>query len=266
MDITSLKLAYFSPTGTTRRVVQAIARGISGLSPEEIDLTRPHARRKYLHLSARDLLVVGVPVYIGRVPEMIMDGLRNITGESTPVVCVVIYGNREYEDALLELKDTMEGCGCVPVGGAAFIGEHSFSSSETPLAVGRPDDLDLQCAEDFGRRFSEKIRAVASLDELADIEVHGEHPYRGDTRLWNVDFIAVSDACTECRFCVESCPTGAIDADRSALIDTGKCITCCACIKGCPSGARSMKSGPVMDVARRLSSLYQERKEPELFL
>lgn len=266
MQIRGLKLAYFSPTGTTRRVVEGIARGIDEDAQQVFDITRPDTRRNFLELSADDLLIVGVPVYIGRVPELITDWLRNITGKTTPVVCVVVYGNRLYEDALLELKDLVTSRGCTPVGCAAFIGEHSFSSPETPLAVGRPDAVDLQLAEDFGRRISERIRAFVSLDKLSDIEVPGEHPYRGDTTLWNVDFIAVSDACTECGFCVENCPTSAIDPDDGRSIDTARCITCCACIKGCPSGARSMKSGPVKDVARRLSSLYQERKEPELFL
>ena len=44
MKIPSLKLVYFSPTGTTKKVVQGIARGINPGSVEELDITRPAAR------------------------------------------------------------------------------------------------------------------------------------------------------------------------------------------------------------------------------
>ena len=105
MQIQTLKLAYFSPTGTTRSIVQAVARGINQNSAEQIDVTKPNMRKKQLQTSKNDLLVVAVPVYIGRVPALLGEWLHAIKADKTPAVCIVVYGNRAYDDALLELKD-----------------------------------------------------------------------------------------------------------------------------------------------------------------
>ncbi len=266
MNIESLKLVCFSPTGTTKTVLQGIARGIGHGTVELVDVTTPDARRQPLRTSENELLVIGVPVYMGRVPAVLTEWLHAIEGRNTPAVCVVVYGNRVYEDALIELKDLLVHSGCRPIAGAAYIGEHSFSSAETPTAEGRPDARDLEHAESFGRTIREKLLSVSSVDQIPEVTIPGCHPYRGDPTLWVVDFIAVSDACTQCGICAEGCPTGAIDPENSALIDMERCITCCACIKHCPEDARTMKPGLVMDASIRLNSLYSERKEPEFFL
>jgi len=266
MKVQSLKLVYFSPTGTTKAVVQGISRGINQCLVEIIDITRPDARKKPLRILENELLVIAVPVYMGRVPALLMEWLQAIKAQKTPVVCVVVYGNRAYEDALLELKNIVTKCGCIPIASAAYIGEHAFSSSETPTAAGRPDASDLNHAELFGRKINEKLLSVSSVDHISDINIPGNYPYRGDSKLWSVDFIAISSECTQCGICAEGCPVGAIDSENSNLIDKEKCITCCACIKNCPQNARTMKNGPVKDAAIRLNKLYKERKEPEFFL
>lgn len=266
MNIQSLKLVYFSPTGTTKTVVQGIARGIDHSTVEVLDITGPDARAQPLQTSENELLVVGVPVYMGRVPALLTDWLHAIKANNTPAVCVVVYGNRVYEDALLELNDILTECGCTTIAGAAYIGEHSFSTSETPTAEGRPDARDLKHAELFGKKIREKLQSGSSAGQISEVTIPGCHPYRGDSKLWVVDFIAVSDECTQCGVCAEGCPVGAIDPENSSVIDTERCITCCACIKHCPKKARTMKAGLVRDAALRLSTLYKERKEPEYFV
>jgi len=266
MKIQSLKLVYFSPTGTTKAVVQGIARGINQGNVELLNITRPGARKEPLQTSENELLVMGVPVYMGRVPALLTEWLHAIKAHNTPAVCVVVYGNRVYEDALLELNDILKLCGCKPIAGAAYIGEHSFSSSETPTARDRPDASDLNHAESIGQKIREKLQSVSSVDQIPDLTIPGCHPYRGDSKLWIVDFIAVGDECVQCGACAEGCPVGAINPENSRLIDTEKCITCCACIKHCPKKARTMKPGLVKDASIRLNSLYKERKEPEYFL
>ncbi len=264
--IKTLKLVCFSPTGTSKRILQALAGEINHDTADLIDLTLPGARNQKLHTSARDLLLVAIPVYMGRVPALLLDWLNGITADGSPAVCIVVYGNRAYEDALIELEDILRKRGCIPVAGAAYIGEHSFSSSEIPIAESRPDERDLQHVRSFGREIVEKLRSGISLEHLPEIDIPGNIPRKGVARIWNVDFIAVSKECSQCGTCSEKCPVGAIDATNSNLIDKTKCITCCACIRKCPQKARTMKPGPVKDAALRLNRLYNERKEPVHFI
>lgn len=269
MKIQSVKLVYFSPTGTTRRIIEEISRGIMQSAVEIVDITRPETRKLQLQTSEDELLVIGVPVYSGRVPSIAIDWLQTIKARNTPTACIVVYGNREYEDALLELKDTAVKQGCLPIACAAYVGEHSFSNAETPIAVARPDDADLILAELFGQKVNEKLLSISSTDQISNITVPGNHPYKDykDPRslIPPVDFIAVSEKCSQCGVCAQVCPVGAIDLENSALIDKEKCFVCCACIKGCPENARTLKAVTVNDIALRLSQTCQKRKEPELF-
>lgn len=266
MNTESVKLVYFSPTGTSKTVAKGITSGIDPSIMELIDITTPEARKQPLQTSEDELLVVAVPVYMGRVPALLNEWLNAIQAHNTPTVCVVVYGNRAYENALLELKDIVTNCGCIPIAGAAYIGEHSFSDSETPTAQGRPDEDDLNHAQAFGRKIREKLQSISSISQVSDVHVPGSYPYEGVTELWDVDFIAVDDQCLQCGVCAEVCPVGAVDPEDSRRINIEKCITCCACIKSCPQNARTMKSGPVKDAQQRLYKLYREPKKPECFL
>jgi ferredoxin len=267
MKIQSLKLVCFSPTGTTKAILQGVARGIDQSTVELIDITKPDARKQPIQTSENELLVVAVPVYMGRVPALLIEWLHAIKARNTPAVCVVVYGNRVYDNALLELKDILKKCGCKPIASAAYIGEHSFHSSELPAAsAGRPDESDLNHAELFGRKIYEKLRSVSSVDHISDINIPGNCPYGGVTELWSIDFISLSNDCTKCGICAEGCPVGAIDSEKSNLIDKEKCTLCCACIKRCPQKAKTMKPGLMKDAAIRVNEMFQERKEPEFFL
>lgn len=260
-----VKLVCFSPTGTTNAVVQGIADGINSNDVELVDITTPDARNQTFMAAEEDLLVIGVPVYMGRVPAVLEGWLSRIQLQGTPVVCVVVYGNRAYDNALLELKDIMKSRGGIPVAAAAFIGEHSFSNSETS-SKGRPHKEDLDHARAFGQRIHDKLQSATSISEMNEVEIPGSSPYGGITELWSVDFIEVSDQCTHCGLCSKVCPVGAVSAEDSSLINQKECITCCACLKQCPQQARKMKAGPVKEAQKRINTLFPEPKEPEIFL
>lgn len=265
MNIEKVKIISFSPTGTSKKVAEAIARGVHQHLPETIDITKPEQRTHVQSFSENDLLIVAVPVYMGRVPDLATVWLKTIEAHATPAIAVVVYGNRTYGDALLELSDILTDAGCIVVAGAAFIGEHSFSSTEYPCSPNRPDLHDIKYAELFGQKVFDSITKLDSLQLKTRLNLPGTFPYVGLTKLWDVDFIHIGPDCIQCGLCAENCPAGAIDATDNHLIDIEKCITCCACIKNCPQNARSMKPGLVMDAAIRINKLYNTVREPEFF-
>jgi flavodoxin len=181
MEISKVRLVYFSPTGSTRRIVEEIARGV-GASEEHVDLTRPEAKTRYFDDFGSELTIIGSPVYAGLVPVEAARRLRRLRASSTPAVTVVVYGNRAYDDALIELTDLAKERGFKSVAAGAFIAEHTFSTTEVPVAMGRPDTLDLRRAREFGAGIKEKLIAAKSLDELQAVTVPGVRPYRDEFR------------------------------------------------------------------------------------
>lgn len=178
MNINSAKLVYFSPTKTTKKVVESIAQGIQVDMIEKLDLTPPEARTREFEELHDELAIIGAPVYGGRVPIDAVNRLQRLKGNDTPAIIVVVYGNREYEDALLELKDIAVEAGFKPVAAGAFIGEHSFANDTTLIANGRPDTDDLKKAGEFGKMIWKKLRDIQALDDMSPLHVPGNFPYR----------------------------------------------------------------------------------------
>ncbi len=265
MKIEQVRTVFFSPTGTTEAIVKSVADGFGHSKVIHINITDKSRRNAVLQLESNDLLIAGVPVYMGRVPAIAADFLKKIQADNTPAIAVAVYGNRAYENSLLELSDILEEAGCFTLAAASFIGEHSFSGADTPIAEGRPDISDLKTAEGLGRSAAEKLISMEST-LVKKVFIPGTRPYGGVTKIWDEDFIDIDESCTACGLCASVCPTDAIAHNNIRSIDPVKCISCCACIKSCPAGARSIKPGKVKDASLRLNSLFSEPKMPELYI
>jgi NAD-dependent dihydropyrimidine dehydrogenase PreA subunit len=264
---------YFSATGTTKKIITGIAENLSENMTGEaeiknIDFTLPEVRKQAVAFGKEDIVVAGVPVYAGRVPNVLLKYLKEIDGNGALAIAVVVYGNRNYDDALIELKEILEADGFRVVAGGAFIGEHSFSRT---LGQNRPDEQDMAAVVDFASRIYKKITAPGQNPTLA---VKGSRPYREYYKPKNknghpVDIRKVSPKtnsdCIDCKLCANICPMGSIDsADVSKV--TGICIKCCACIKNCPVGAKYFDDENYLWHKRELERAFTERREPEFFV
>ncbi|WP_022666819.1 EFR1 family ferrodoxin [Desulfospira joergensenii] len=265
MNHKSTTLLFFSPTATTRTVLEKIAQGMGKPVAEVIDITRPDIRNRPVPDLTDQVLLIGAPVYAGRLPKVAADYFKNLKSSGTPAIPLVLYGNREFEDALLELKDILDRAGFSSVAAGAFIGEHSFSTEDFKIATDRPDNRDLERAYAFGQKISTLMETAEKADDLASFDVPGNFPYRERKKMGPVEFIEVSDECDECSTCVAVCPVNAIDKTKGYATLDPICIHCCACIKACPRGARIMKEGPFKDITRWLFDNYTARKEPQVF-
>lgn len=126
----------FSPTGTSKKIAEAVARGITSgagakaAALKTIDLT--HAAAQSAVLPAGAVAVIAAPVYGGHVAPTAAKRLETLRGSGTPAVVIAVYGNRAFEKAAAELAALAARQGFVPVAAAAFVGEHSYSTPETP--------------------------------------------------------------------------------------------------------------------------------------
>jgi ferredoxin len=266
MEIKQVTLVYFSPTGTSRTVLESIAKGIAIENVEHINLTLPEGARQAIPHFSDELVIVGAPVYGGRLPVVAIERLKQLKANDTPAVLIVLYGNREFEDALLELKHLTLGLGFRPVAAGAFIGEHSFATKDIPIANGRPNGEDVQVAIDFGKQIRDKVTALQSHDGQTDLKIPGRFPYvAGGARSLAVSPVTNENICTLCGTCAGVCPTAAISIDENVATEIELCIRCCACIKNCPAGARVMNDSTMIKLANNLSLYFSYPKEPRIF-
>ncbi|MDD3249498.1 MAG: EFR1 family ferrodoxin [Smithellaceae bacterium] len=270
----SVKTFYFSATETTKKIVAATARklaeSLGKQVAENIDFTLPDARRSPASFTPQDLVVAGIPVYAGRVPNVLLKYLNETQGNGALAVAVVVYGNRHYDDALVEWRDILESRGFKVIAEGAFIGEHSFSRI---LGQNRPDSQDMSRAAEFAGLIYQKL--TASPEARQTVTVPGNKPYRPYYRPKDKDGNPASilkvvpktgDDCIHCGLCVSLCPMGSIDADDESII-TGICTKCCACIKNCPVEAKYFDDKNYLWHKQELEVAFTSpRREPTWFL
>lgn len=266
MKIDTLRLLYFSPTQTTKKVLEGIAAGIPSDKIENVDLTIPDAIPADDTGISHGLTLIGAPVYAGRIPPEAAARISRFKAQGAPAVLVVLYGNREFEDALIELRDLAMENGFKPIAGGAFIGEHSFATEKYPLALNRPDETDIRKCAEFGAVIKEKLDRAESLGDVSVPVFPGNHPYREPHIFKGISPVSLEDKCILCGTCAAVCPTAAITVDDKVITDTDACIVCCACVKNCPSDARIMDHPQVGKIVEWLLENYHARKEPELFI
>jgi ferredoxin len=265
LEVKQVRLIYFSPTGTTQKILESIAGGLSVENVESIDLTLLKGTKQAISPFSDELVIIGAPVYGGRLPVEAINRFKMLKADNTLAIVVVLYGNREFEDSLLELKDLATELGFIPVAGGAFIGEHSFATEDIPIANGRPDSFDLQKAKDFGAKIKAKIAALQSVESQPDLKIPGRFPYQGGALAIVVAPVLKEESCTLCGECVDVCPTEAISINKSVETKTELCIRCSACIKICPTGARYWEDGTMKKIIGWLNENCSTRKEPQVF-
>ena len=251
MNIEKWIIAHFSPTGGTKKIADAIAAGFH-IPVAELDLTEADSA---VSLGKNDALMAVLPVYAGRVPQISLERLAALKGNGQKAVAVVVYGNREYEDALLETRDALEANGFRVVAAAAFIAEHSIVRS---IAAGRPDPED----EALCRQFAAEM--MAKSDDAPSVQVPGNIPYK---ELKPAAFHpAANENCIKCGACARQCPMGAIPLDDPSLTNNDLCINCMRCVQVCPVSSRALPDAFLNVVTQMLNEHATGYKRPVVFL
>ncbi len=271
MRLDSCTVILFSPTGTTKKILQGILSGLEIPVDRQIDLTRPESRENADINITSDLLLIGVPVYEERIPRLLSKTLGKLKGSGQPAILVALYGNVHYGLALKQLEDLTTAKGFLVAAAGAFIGEHSFTHHALPIAPGRPDEQDLRVAKKFGRDIREKLDQIESPDNFPTLDLPGKMPFfvrllpKSFPRWFTRTPVFDTTVCTNCGVCAKACPTGALAPD-TLDINEKACRRCFACVKMCPAGAREIRLKKGLIVRKFFSKALSHPRVPSLFL
>ncbi len=241
----------FSPTGGTEKVAHIIG-GAWSEHTAKIDLCDPKTDFTKYEIGKEDMALIAMPSFGGRAPAIAVERLKQITGNGGKCTLVCVYGNRDYEDTLVEMEDAAKACGFRVVAAIAAVAEHSIIPK---YAAGRPDTADKKQLEGFADQILNESSPVNAIP--------GNRPYKKAGGGGLVP--KAGKSCTKCGLCAKSCPTGAIDPATLAA-DSKKCISCMRCVKQCPHNARKVNKAMVSVAALAIKKACSVRKENELFL
>ena len=188
-----LYTVYFSPTGGTKKVLDELVKewlindgapdesGKTSTELVEIDLsdrTRSGAFLSHATPGREDFCIIAVPSFGGRVPAAALERLTQLKAGHTPAVLVAAYGNRAYDDTLLELQEAAEHSGFCPVAAIAAVTEHSIMHQ---YGTGRPDAQDKAELRKFVRQIQELLRPAADCSSSAAVSAPAAAP-TGNTK------------------------------------------------------------------------------------
>ena len=250
----SVDFYFFSPTGGTKKVGECLANSVA----ESAVLHDLSDKKSPLSAPEGGLSIIALPVFGGRIPAFVAEKLKHIRAEKKKAATIVVYGNRAYEDALLELNNIAEESGFEIVASGAFVAQHSMCPE---VGEGRPDEKDFEDIKNFGEKILDKLSGALGNK----ISVPGNYPYKAD---FIVPATPIStDFCSMCGKCITACPTDAISILSGKIAtDFTKCALCMACVKTCPSGARILPPPMSEKIRQMLSKFKGLRRENETYI
>lgn len=244
----------FSPTGTSQFVAEKIAEAFNSI-PEHIDIC--NEIHEEIHIEQQSVCIFSVPCYGGRVPQVAINRLSHIHARGATAIICVTYGNRAFEDALLELADCVESTGFNVIAGCAIIGEHNIMHI---YGTGRPNPSDQKEIEQFSNKVIEKINAGLKNRPAFP----GNRPYK-EYHVAQTEILVDKGACINCGQCALMCPTQAISKD-GLQFDRNACINCMRCIELCPKKCRSISDEFVSALIQKVGKACESPKENQFYL
>lgn len=245
---------FFSPSQTTKTVVEKVASNFNETS-ETYDLLNFNEDKEF---GQDDIAIVGMPIFAGRIPKSGRERLSKLKGNNTKAIAIANYGNAHVSDALLELVELLKENNFNVVAAATTVSHHSIFDG---VAVGRPDNSDIEKINEFAKKCIEKIESGESLTA----EIPGNKPYV-DYKQLPFEISCDETVCAFCYDCVSICPENAIPDDDPVDTDLDLCSRCTACISICPEDAR-MFTGEAFETKKpQFENANSERKEPEFYL
>lgn len=255
----NIKEITFSPTGGTQAVSDIIVSSLGDNIVSKFDLTDYKTDFKNINFSNEDVVVISVPSYGGRVPNLAIERLKCIQGNGAKCIIVCVYGNRAYEDTLVELYDTMVECNFRVIAAISAVADHSIIHE---YAANRPDEFDKNELTGFAKAILDKIN-TKDVEILPKSKIPGDRPYKQTGKFKMVP--KPDKKCVKCGLCAKLCPNQAIDY-TTLIADPNKCISCMRCVAKCPKSARNLNVIMLKLIALLIKKACLIRKNNELFI
>ncbi|EOS25508.1 hypothetical protein C806_01635 [Lachnospiraceae bacterium 3-1] len=259
IDMAVLYNIYFSGKGTTKICAECIGTGLH-MEWKSYDWRKQPCETE-LKIPREDVLLFSMPVYGGFIPKMCAEMAANLKGNHTPAIIAAVYGNRHYDDALLQMKELLTAQGFWVIAAGAFLAEHSIFPQ---VAAGRPDEKDQEAMAAFASECS-CILEEMDMQQYSEIEVPGKAGY--DVQAFQgVPFHpSGDDSCNGCMTCVNACPKKAINSEHPRETDSERCISCGACISVCPTGARNYHGDRYQAAGAQFTEKCSAYRSPETY-
>lgn len=258
MKINNLYEIHFSPTGGTKETVDVISAQWN-IPKSIIDLADMNVEFDKYEFYGDDLCVIGVPSFGGRVPAVAVQRIRQLKANNTPTIIIATYGNRNYDDTLVELQEIVENVGFCVVAALAVVTQHSIFPQ---IATGRPDALDKSKLAEMAIKIKVYIERANGFNKA---KLSGENRQYKEYKGVPLKPVT-SSKCMKCGICANNCPVGAIPLDNPKVTDNEKCISCMRCVRRCPKGARKISELKSSMILMKIKKECQERKDIEIFV
>ena len=238
-------VAYFSQTGNTRQVAEAVGRGLEDEGCESITV-RPIEKVGPDEWRDCDLVVLGTPVFYYKEPANVRAWIRGLAPrDPAPAFTFITHGGNPT-NTLRRLQRLLGAKGARVLGSFECFGYDTYPIYLKSFRQwGHPDADELAAAEEFGRAAARQAERFLAGEPTAD----ASYPFVGG-RTFRLSILCrrpildwmfprldlKQDLCTRCGACAKRCPTGNISLDPWPAFDD-RCIHCYLCERVCPHNA-----------------------------
>ncbi len=245
-------LIYFSQTGNTRKVTEAMAE----VFREQGHFTRTVSLKKAdpQEVNTSDLLGVGSPCFSSQAPTPVKEYLSSLPRLAGQRAFVFATCGGAPGRVLYDLTSRLQHKGAEVIGGFLTRGEvHHPAPCLTGRFRNRPNGVDLLSA----RLFAVEVSKQVSAGNKGILRVSHPNTIKPGGRFYNLVAQLSTDPfkrsslpepklepgrCNQCQWCVYECPMGNIMLQPNPVIGE-HCIRCYRCLTGCPQKAFTIKWG-----------------------
>jgi flavodoxin/NAD-dependent dihydropyrimidine dehydrogenase PreA subunit len=242
----NVTMIYFSQTGNTRKVTEAMANAFCEVGHVARIISLKKATPQ--DTTACDLIGVGTPCFSSQAPTPIKAFLSTLPHLSNHRAFVFATCGGAPGRVLSDLSGLLQSKGATVIGGFLCHGEVHHPA---PCLIGRlpnrPNAEDLARARRFALAVAEHVSAGHSdpvAESRADTFMPTEKFYNMVARLSTTGFLRLIlpepkpnvARCDQCKWCVHECPVHNITLQQYPVLGN-QCIRCYRCLTGCPKKA-----------------------------